>query len=738
MTRQHAGKRIFFWQILFITLAATWLLAPSFNHMLSYRSSLISQYETPGQPFSAFFRFGDLAAGLLLTAFAVYRLKASSNRVIGYLLLCIGMGMVLDPIFTTSCKMQGLQCIEYTSASFFVHAVETVIVASSIFILGLYDTWRRKRIVSTLFVIFQMAYLILFATQYASHYQFQTLTQYIYQLITIVWLAWFCRDYFLGDAHATLGKNQTSTIRYVAGAWALMNGILAIVLSLTHIRLLNRIQGLYFAGNTAWLAQHGVIVGVVMFYISRHLMRGERRARQIFLVIVGMETLKYAVVTPNAGLVLLYAGTFCLLFALTDQFDRGTINLTWDIRLKDLYYMVIALLVGILLSLVILDRDNRVSIVASRSFNNFHQYALHSDQAHNTHLKSVLLADTTTTFILMSVGSVFWILFRPYKSRLGGQPDLERVQETLARFSNSSEDYFKLWPQDKQYFWNESGSGFIAYKIVGSVAFALADPIAEDNQREALISRFKAWCRARRLRACFLLIVAERLELYEDLYTMQIGASALVTSESFVQSTSSDKWWRWKRNRALKQGYRYDVHKAPYTPAFVRQLRDISDAWLSVAQHEERGFALGYFDEQYIQSCVIHTLKDHDDKIIAFANQLPVFGSKKITTIDMLRYMPEAGDAMPFLLANIIETSYMDGYSLFDLGFVPYATMKGPLLAMARVLSASRFSSEGLERFKNKFDPNWQPNYLAYDGDVADLVTVAVNLEKALKLENNS
>src|SRR5205807_9167242 len=35
----------------------------------------------------------------------------------------------------------------------------------------------------------------------------------------------------------------------------------------------------YFAGDNAWLAQHGVVIGVVMLYLSRQLAQGDRQAR---------------------------------------------------------------------------------------------------------------------------------------------------------------------------------------------------------------------------------------------------------------------------------------------------------------------------------------------------------------------------------------------------------------------------------------------------------------------------
>ncbi len=102
-------------------------------------------------------------------------------------------------------------------------------------------------------------------------------------------------------------------------------------------------------------------------------------------------------------------------------------------------------------------------------------------------------------------------------------------------------------------------------------------------------------------------------------------------------------------------------------------------------------------------------------------------------TIDLLRYTPGT-DAMAYLLYKTIEQGAKDKkYTKFDLGFVPFAKAKGPLLTIAKSVASDKFSAKGLEQFKNKFEPAWEPNYLAYDGDITDLAIIALNIEKAME-----
>jgi hypothetical protein len=192
-------------------------------------------------------------------------------------------------------------CTETVTTHFVLHAAETVVTATAFLILSVYDARRRKKAPSIGIVLFQVLYALLFITQIAKDLRVDTLTQYVYQCALLVWLAWFCRDYLMGASAPRL-RQKIGAVRLIIAAWAFLNGILAIVLSLADIHLLGHARALYFAADTAWLAQHRVIVGVIMLYLSRHILRGELRARQILLAIISLEVLRYALVTPNLPL----------------------------------------------------------------------------------------------------------------------------------------------------------------------------------------------------------------------------------------------------------------------------------------------------------------------------------------------------------------------------------------------------------------------------------------------------
>jgi len=727
--------RLNLWQLAFLVLSTTWMLAPFFNHILSSRTALISQYELPSAPYSIYFRLADMAAAALLVAVAVRYQRLKSKRSPSLLLGLVALGMLADPIFSTTCHMTNGVCIEYVSFPFFLHALETLTTAFGLFALALYDVIRRKRLVSIGFVVFQVLYGLLFISQLASHGRFNTLSQFLYQLAIVIWLAWYVRD-FIVAIPASDRLDQMPIIKRLAAAWAFLNGLASILISLADIHVIGKLKGLYFAGDSAWLAQHGMVVGVVMIYLSRHLLRGERRARHIFMAISLLETLKYSVITPHPGLLFLYFGTFCALFILKDAFDRGPASMTVRLRLKEVLFLGASLLVAASISLLILYSNTHSMDITNRSLDHFVDYTLRTKFTPDSKLESALLAHAFSAFLLSGTLLILWVLFKPSNPRSGGSgADRRKAESLLINYSNSTEDFFKVWPDDKQYFW--SGDSFIAYKVAGPVAFALADPIAHNGAaRSKCIKAFIKFCRSRSLRVCFLPIYTDSEKMYakSGLNTLQIGSSALIRTDSFVTETMKDKWWRWQRNRAIKSGYSYGISNFPHSAQFLKQLKNVSDSWLSKEGRQERRFAMGYFDRDYLNRCDIHFLKDGTGQLVAFTNQLPSYRKSETASIDLIRHRTDADNAMPFLLLNTLQTLHDSGYRWFDLGFVPFAETSDPAIKFIRTISTGRFSAKGLEQFKNKFDPVWQPNYLGYDGDLADLALITINVERVMSL----
>ncbi|TFH38697.1 MAG: DUF2156 domain-containing protein, partial [Chrysiogenales bacterium] len=152
----------------------------------------------------------------------------------------------------------------------------------------------------------------------------------------------------------------------------------------------------------------------------------------------------------------------------------------------------------------------------------------------------------------------------------------------------------------------------------------------------------------------------------------------------------------------------------------------ISDAWLVEKNTREKGFSLGFFQEAYLCRFPVSVAKK-DGKIVAFAN-LWEGAQKEELSIDLMRFTPEAPEGiMEYLFIEILLWGKAQGYRWFSLGMAPLSGLEARDLApLWNRMGAFIFqygepfyNFQGLWRYKEKFDPEWRPKYLASQGGLA-------------------
>ncbi|HEX7368306.1 MAG TPA: phosphatidylglycerol lysyltransferase domain-containing protein [Candidatus Saccharimonadales bacterium] len=735
------------WQLMYIAASLSWLLAPSLDHRLSSRATLISQFEGAGQPWAWLFRIFDILAGLLL-AFAVYKAVKGTRkpnwqlRTTLILLGVVAAGSIIDDMFPSFCHSPAVfSCIVPSHLSRSIHLGESVITAAAFFLLNCWYVYLRKPWARYVLAM-QLAWVIfvcIFDTR--SRYISATLLQFSYEVVIVLWIAAIVPA--LESTKSTLKSMAENTVVRFFGSWLFASGLLSIVTAITHVREAGKFSAIYLGDATAWTAQHGIVTGIVLMYISRHLWRGEFRAWQIASALLWLQTLKYAVLTPSYLLVCVFGISAVALFVMRPYFDRSTSVERLADQLKKLALVVATTIAALIIGIAIVEFSRHHSIAAARlHLTTLFRHLLLIDIDNNSGpLRFKLFGQAINIAGFTLLLAILVSLFKPYAVRSANatMEDKARVLRLLGSHSTSSEDYFKYWP-DKTY-WHSSNGAIITFRVVGNVAFALADPIADSTEsRQAAAEEFLAYCRRHGWRACFLMVTGNARDLYANTgYKLfRIGASALVDIRQFNGTTSQGKWWRWVHNKAARQNLHYQLQVPPHAPELLAQLQAVSDEWLQVGGHQEHGFAMGYFNKAYLQECRLHTLRK-DDTIVAFANELPVYNGLPTATIDLMRYRPQESHAMPVLLAATIKQlgSEADGKSKFDLGFVPLAAPSGKAERAAsklgQLLMGETMSARGLEQFKNKFAPDWQDDFIAFDGDWADLLHIGRYLGKLLK-----
>ncbi|UCE54285.1 MAG: DUF2156 domain-containing protein [Desulfobacterales bacterium] len=97
-------------------------------------------------------------------------------------------------------------------------------------------------------------------------------------------------------------------------------------------------------------------------------------------------------------------------------------------------------------------------------------------------------------------------------------------------------------------------------------------------------------------------------------------------------------------------------------------------------------------------------------------------------SLDLMRYLPQAPDGvMEYLFIRLMLWGKARGYRWFNLGMSPVSGLENRALApLWNRLSAFVFrygehfyNFQGLRQYKEKFDPQWRPRYLASPGGLA-------------------
>ncbi len=281
---------------------------------------------------------------------------------------------------------------------------------------------------------------------------------------------------------------------------------------------------------------------------------------------------------------------------------------------------------------------------------------------------------------------------------------------------------------DKALLFSESGNAFLMYGVEGRTWVAMGDPVGPEEEWTELLWRFREICDRHEGWTVFYQIRTDDLHLYLDLglTLLKLGEEARVRLESFSLEGGGRKGMRRVRNRLEKEGCEFRVLGERQVGEIMAELKTVSDSWLSEKRTREKGFSLGRFDPDYLRNFPAAVVR-RDGRIIAFANLWPG-GALDELSVDLMRYTPDAPeDVMEFLFIELMLWGKEQGYRWFNLGMAPLSGLENRALAplwnrlgaLVFRYGENFYSFQGLRQYKEKFDPVWQPKYLASPGGLA-------------------
>jgi len=339
--------------------------------------------------------------------------------------------------------------------------------------------------------------------------------------------------------------------------------------------------------------------------------------------------------------------------------------------------------------------------------------------------------------VRLPVGLLALAALRPVPAVVPSPAEAAQADGILRRHGHGALLPFQLG-SDKQHITTSEGAVVVSGRY-GRFAVALGDPTGPAGSARGAWAVFVASCRSRdEIPAVYQASSESRADLLAlGLRPFRVGHEAIVDLATFDLSGSKRANLRHTITRARKGGVAFRFHPAgiptPECALLAPSLAEIDRQW-SAAAGPRLGFTIGQFDPRELDRIAISVATDADGAAIAFATFRPT-GIDGGWVLDLLRRAPGGTPgALEGCLAEAVSGLRVAGAPTLSLGLAPLAGLDDASavteergLARAASLVRRFYDVRGLAFFKGKFDPRWEPRYVALENR-RDLPALAVAL----------
>lgn len=326
-----------------------------------------------------------------------------------------------------------------------------------------------------------------------------------------------------------------------------------------------------------------------------------------------------------------------------------------------------------------------------------------------------------------------WQLLRPAAGRFVHPSSQDLTDAVHIIRAQERSDAGLAMMGDKSFLFSDSRQAFLMYAKHGRTWAALHDPVGPRCEWDELIRKFVMLAHTHGGRAAFYQVRADSLPLYLDsgLTLMKLGEEARLALDDFDMNGPKRAALRYSLRRAERDGCTTEVIDAADVGKHCDILRGISDSWLKSRSAREKSFSVAAFSEAYLAAQSVMLVRE---------NGVPVAFTTFMTTdlnveatVGVMRHVAEASPyVMDYLFVQLALHLKREGYRHLSLGVAPFSgvqpmPLSSPLHRLGSMVwkfGGRFYNFQGLRAFKGKFQPRWEPRYLAVSGWASALVTL--------------
>jgi phosphatidylglycerol lysyltransferase len=325
--------------------------------------------------------------------------------------------------------------------------------------------------------------------------------------------------------------------------------------------------------------------------------------------------------------------------------------------------------------------------------------------------------------LLLAVG-VWRLIATPATPPVVGDqdPDFERARAILANAEDAEPSANLALLGDKRFLFSQSGDSFLMFGVRGRSWIALGAPVGRREERMELLWRFRELADAHAARVGLYAVGPDLLpDLVELGFSIQkSGESATVPLEHFSLQGRRREVLRRNWRKAGETGATFEVLSHDQVLQQMDELKRVSDVWLSHHAGGDKQFSMGGFEPRYVAEfpCAVVRV---GEAIAAFAT-IWTTADRSSFSMDLMRYADEAPkNVMDYLFVELLHWGREQGYEAFEFGMAPLAGLEdrplAPIMSRVGKLLFERgeelYNFRGVRRYKDKYDPVWQPRYVA-------------------------
>jgi lysylphosphatidylglycerol synthetase-like protein (DUF2156 family) len=486
-----------------------------------------------------------------------------------------------------------------------------------------------------------------------------------------------------------------------------------------------------------------VIIGLALVMLSRGILRGQRRAWVIAVIVLGVSLALHVAHSANIVAFVLTALVLGLLLVERRWFqgttDRGSLRAAIPTIVLVVGVAVAAAFVGIELSNLHAGNLPAWPLVLVAVVERL------------VGLSTISLPEQIDDFVypaLLTVGvgviaTVLYLATRPVVDRRLSNHHLTaerraaelRARDIVRRHGRGTLDYFAL-RDDKQFFL--FGDSLVAYAVYGGIALVSPDPIGPEAERVQVWSAFRSFADSHGWGVAVVGAGEDWLPIYAEggMRWLYLGDEAVVDLSTFSLQGGKMKGLRQANTRMARYGYTVEfLDPATIDPARVPGL--VAIMGLSRTGEEERGFSmmLGRLFDPRDTGLLLTLVSDPDGRPAAMCQFVP---SPAINgySLDLMRR--DTGEhpngLLDYALCQTIDHLREQGANGLSLNFAAFRSIldgeKGDgITQRVERWGLRRLSSvlpiETLWRFNEKYLPTWLARHLVYASPEQFVPTVA-------------